>query len=133
MKENLFRLALAILLLALFTLVARNVLAQDLKLKKFPMPEYVSLDVYPRALIKDGEVRIRWKIPVNADNTWQSLAWVTDEDDIGSSLRQMDRRSPITYEKYLYIRATTTFEACVYRLQKRHCVVQKVSVGGPRE
>ena len=123
MREFLYRVALTILLIAYFCLILRNVHCEE---------KPITLAVLHRVLIVSvkgtATVKVTWRIPRNLDNRYFSLAWISSEGESGSTFRDMDEKSPITYEKFINVtQGAYVFEACVYN-QKKICVREDVEV-----
>lgn len=131
MKENIYRFAFLLLMVAALLLAGTNVLRSD---DKPPPP--IKLDVYPRMVIAGmttADIRVNWRIARHPDNRSWSFVMQSDAGDFQLSQGQVDGEDgpvtfPICIEKnirpcYRHVRAGNyVLEACVYRTeQKRYC------------
>lgn len=94
----------------------------------------ISLLVRPSTLLltPDGKglVKATWRIERHPDNKFYSLSWASEEGESGSTFKQMDENSPISYERLVNVTSGHyLFEACVYR-PKKTCVSQEVNIIG---
>ena len=89
----------------------------------------VTLVLSPQAnlCLQGNYVKVTWRIPKNLDNRWYSVAWAANFGISGSTFKEMNDASPITYERMVELECDDyVFEACVYRRDRSKKCVQKL-------
>jgi hypothetical protein len=129
-SETKFRLSLILLLTALFGLVAKNVLAEE-----------VTISVLPKVAITNPYTvttfRIFWQIPQHKDNRMYSISYSCGSD-IHSSQRDLEGdKAAVSYTRYTDLRVVSNclFLVCVHRLEegsvRNFCAHQEITTPDP--